>query len=377
MVGSNLMISNPLGKRPAGLCATEFPEKPQMNDYPPNSQFENHARLHQSDHYAAAIVARIVERYLAPTSVLELGCEEGVWLDVLGGDGRCHVQGVEEESLAPLDLAIDPTGIVNTSLARPLELKKTFDLVLCLNGPDHVESQYADVLIENCCRHGDTILFCTLLPGHSEPNRFNNICSESWTKSFRHKGYLHLDLVRPLISHDALIPLRYRQGLLLFIKDKSPLIPVLSTEAERVAHFSPLSGVRLFRDLFTPLGAEPDGRRLDEMAGPLMWQPDRLDRALADQLATREEARRLAAELERAVDDRQETELGAQGRAADLQVVGEALQASRDEVLDLTHDLERLRHHANTVQDERRAVETHKDELAAYVEALQARSGED
>jgi SAM-dependent methyltransferase len=103
-----------------------------MNDHPPYSQLEDYERLVPTDRHAAMAVAKIVDRYLAPTSILDLGCGNGVWLNVLANNGGRQVLGVEEARFAPLDLDIDPAFVVYASLARPLDLEYRFDLVICL-----------------------------------------------------------------------------------------------------------------------------------------------------------------------------------------------------------------------------------------------------
>src|ERR1700735_5151784 len=121
-----------------------MPGNPRMNDYASYAHLESSLRPLPSDRYAATVIARVLERSLAPDSVLDLGCGSGIWLKELSRDGVRHIQGVEEEAFAPRELAVDPSRILNASLGQPLTLNRTFDLVLCLEGPDHIDPKDAD-----------------------------------------------------------------------------------------------------------------------------------------------------------------------------------------------------------------------------------------
>ena len=299
-----------------------------MNDYPPFSLLEDQARLPPSDRYAATIVTRIIDRYLDPQSVLDIGCGNGVWLDVLRDGGRRYVQGIGEDAYALHDLAIDPAQILIASLDRPLTLNRTFDLVVCLEGPDQVEPRFAEVLVNNCVRHADAVLFSTVLSDDADPTA-GLADSSDWAAAFHRHGFVDVDLIRPLIWHDPRIPFWQRQGLRLFLKHDLPRLPILQAEAARAIDFSPLTQTKSAWPYAVSFAAELDGRRGDELIGRLAWQADQLNRALAGE------------------------------------------QASRDEVLLLARDLEQVRRSAATARGERDTLQDHIDKLGAHIEALQ------
>jgi SAM-dependent methyltransferase/TolA-binding protein len=335
-----------------------------MKDYTLTSQLENDTAVLVSERYAATIVTRIIDRYLSPNSILDLGCGNGVWLDILSDDGQRQVQGVEEEAFAPLDLVVNPTLVTLSSVSRPLELDRTFDLVLCLNAPEIFKPQFADALIDNCCRHGDVILFGAGSPSQAMISYDDNIACSLCVELFRKQGYVDLDLVRPLLWHDARIPFRYRQGLLLFVKREFSRLPYLKAEATRMSGFSPLIRMASF-------AAGLDWQRFEEVGARLAWQADYSGRTVADLLQAREETHRLTGELARAMAAQQAYQEESRARAVDLQRAGDALQFSQDEVRSLNHDLEHLRQRAQDLQEERQSMQRHIDDLGSYVESLQ------
>jgi GT2 family glycosyltransferase/glycosyltransferase involved in cell wall biosynthesis/SAM-dependent methyltransferase len=356
-----------------------------MNDYAPYAHLEIPLRALPSDRYAATIIARVIDRVLAPASILDLGCGNGVWLDELAGDGTRFIQGVEEMAFVPRDLAVDPSCILNASLAEPLTLNRAFDLVLCLEGPDHIEPQFAQTLVDNCVRHGETVLFSTGLPGPSGGDRYEQPNTTSWIDLFRNRSFVDLDLIRPLIWHDPRIPFWYRQNLLLFVRGDSPRLPQLRAETERVASFSPLSRLEPTANYSVSFLAELDERRLRELERRLVWQAEQLDQAIAAEQSRRTEIQGLSAELarqRRAAESFRQDRQALQEHTNKLATYVRALQrdletatakelSRREEVRSLSDALKKERRQAATLKSERQTLQDHSDALSVYVEALQ------
>jgi glycosyltransferase involved in cell wall biosynthesis/SAM-dependent methyltransferase len=318
-----------------------------MNDYPLYSLLEDTARPQPSERHAAMTVAELVDRYLAPQSVLDLGCGNGTWLDVLASRAPRDILGVEEESVGPRDLAVDPARVLNASLARPLDLDRSFDLVLCLQGPDHVEPQFAKVLVGNCTRHADAVLFCVGLPSEvgSDSERGGR-----WIELFRNEDFQAVDLVRPLIWQDPRIPACYRQHLWLFLHQDVPQLATLQAEARRLSMFSPMHWTDTDIGYHPTFSAEFDDRRVAELTNRLVWQAERLHSAAEHEAAHQRELQTLGDSLAR---------MRRQERAyrTEIERLGGAVQQARDEAA-------AARSRADTLQD-------HIDKLNPWIEGLQ------
>lgn len=190
-----------------------------MNDAPSAFPVEEHQRLYASVRYAASTVGTILERLFEPRTVLDLGCGIGTWLQVLAADGRRQVLGVERETYDRQTLVVDPDLILTADLRQSLDLQRRFDLVVCLEVAEHIEAQFADVLVETCVRHSDVVLFSTALPGQQGLGHANEQLPDYWAERFAAHGYDVLDLIRPLIWDDTQIPVWYRQNILMFAND--------------------------------------------------------------------------------------------------------------------------------------------------------------
>jgi glycosyltransferase involved in cell wall biosynthesis/SAM-dependent methyltransferase len=180
-----------------------------------------HVRLEADTRRAAVAVVNIIGQWLELHSALDLGCGLGTWLRVLWDGGRREVMGVDIEPVPARDLAISPDQFLVADLGRKLDLHRRFDIVLCLEVAEHLDAVCADMVVENCVRHGDVVLFSAAIPGQQGVHHVNEQLPQYWAEKFRRHGFATLDLIRPLIWDDAQIPVWYRQNILLMAKEDS------------------------------------------------------------------------------------------------------------------------------------------------------------
>jgi glycosyltransferase involved in cell wall biosynthesis len=211
-----------------------------MNDAHSRYSAKEHQRFATETKRGAVAVANILERWLDIRSVLDLGCGTGIWLNVLLDGGRRQGFGVDVVANDPADLEVDPELILNADLGQKLDLHRRYDLVVCLEVAEHIDAQFAEIVVDNCVRHADLILFSAALPGQQGMNHINEQPLLYWVERFQRHGYTDLDLIRPLIWNDQQIPVWYRQNMLLFVKNGSIHLEALRARAN-TAWTSPLA----------------------------------------------------------------------------------------------------------------------------------------
>ena len=192
-----------------------------MNDAHSQYPLEEHQRFAVETRRGAVAVMNIVERWVDIGTVLDLGCGTGIWLRVMRDGGRRQVFGVDFEATDPADLEVDPDLVLTADLGQRLDLHQRYDLVMCLEAAEHIDAQFADVVVDNCVRHADLILFSAALPGQQGVHHVNEQPPQYWAERFQRHDYTVLDLIRPLIWDDRDIPVWYRQNMLLFVKNGS------------------------------------------------------------------------------------------------------------------------------------------------------------
>src|SRR5665213_1004822 len=192
-------------KRLPGIATR--PEAVTMNDAGEPYPLEEHKRLAAGVRHAAIAVGNILQRLIDFSSVLDLGCGTGIWLRAMAGGGQRQVFGVEAEAYDHDSLEIDPDLILTADLGQNIDLHRRFDLVICLEVAEHIDGQFADVVVDNCVRHADIVLFSAAPPGQQGLHHVNEQPPQYWAERFARHGYVILDIIRPLIWGDPQIPM--------------------------------------------------------------------------------------------------------------------------------------------------------------------------
>lgn len=178
-------------------------------------------QIDPSSRSAKAILPTIV-RWLAPKSVLDVGCGAGHWLaqmqtlgveDVLGVDGY-----VPEQSL------VIPAGLVRIhDLAQPFNVGRRFDLVMCLEVGEHLPAESAPTLVESLVRHADAILFSAAIPYQGGNGHINEQWQSWWLELFLHHGYTAVPDTRRLLWEIDVAEPYYLQNSMLYVAPRHSL----------------------------------------------------------------------------------------------------------------------------------------------------------
>jgi predicted RNA methylase len=165
------------------------------------------AEHHPTVVLSASVVAPIVMEQLAPHSALDLGCGWGEWLDALG-----------IEDVLGVDIASEREGVVRHDLTEPLDLGRTFDLVISLETAEHLPEAAADTYVESISRHtADAVLFSAAVPGQEGLHHINCQPHEYWHEKFEEYGLKVRDSIRPLIARSPYVSPWYRNNIFLYV----------------------------------------------------------------------------------------------------------------------------------------------------------------
>ncbi len=120
-------------------------------------------------------------------SILDLGAGDGHFARVLGGP-RAEVHVVE---LSEAVLPYVPQGVhcLIHDLREPLDMARTFDLVVCIEVAEHLPESAADILCDTIVGHmGRYLLFTAAPPGQGGNGHINCQPPGYWKQKFGDRG---------------------------------------------------------------------------------------------------------------------------------------------------------------------------------------------
>jgi SAM-dependent methyltransferase len=153
---------------------------------------------------------------LDPKSVLDVGGGTGGFVAEFRRRGVADVLGVEGAWAANAPLALPRDCFSFHELDRPLELGRTFDLVLCLEVGEHLEAARADLLVDSLTRHTAAVCFSAAVPSQGGTHHVNEQWPDYWADKFRARGFVAFDPIRPAVLRNLSVPGYYAQNTLVY-----------------------------------------------------------------------------------------------------------------------------------------------------------------
>lgn len=123
-----------------------------------------------------------------PSSVVDIGCGPGEYIAELARRG-VDVVGVDGSSSVLKLLKIEPDKFILHDLTKPLQLARRFDLCLCMEVAEHIETRHSSALIDTLCRSSKVVFFTAAPPGQGGHDHINEQSPEFWAELFQSHGF--------------------------------------------------------------------------------------------------------------------------------------------------------------------------------------------
>lgn len=167
---------------------------------------------------AEIVVPFLIDRVGQPSTVIDVGCGEGVWAaefarhgaDVTGVDGPWH-------TAHPLGDRFTPRN-----LAEPLGLPGRWDLAVTLEVAEHLPASRAASFVADLTRLADIVVFSAAIPGQGGVGHVNEQWPGYWAGLFAERGYAVTGDLRLDLWEDGRVENWYRQNLLVASADRLP-----------------------------------------------------------------------------------------------------------------------------------------------------------
>lgn len=180
--------------------------------------YENYKKLQDTMHNYSAWVqssALHILKFLdvPGKNVVDFGCGRGDWLKVAQELGARSVLGLDTYALDASDLPI-PT--LRVDLTKPLILEEKYDIAICLEVGEHLEAEYAAVLVESLVKSAPIVLFSAAVPGQGGVHHVNEQPPGYWHSIFHSHAYRCYDFRKEIWNIPEIEPW-YRMGALVYV----------------------------------------------------------------------------------------------------------------------------------------------------------------
>ena len=181
------------------------------------------AELAATGRPSAEVIAPLLAKRLSPTSVLDVGCGSGYFLDAFRALGVEDTVGVDGPFEGTEVVGENGHGFIAVDLQNErLALGRTFDLVLCLEVAEHLDADVGPVLIDDLVKHGKAVAFSAAVPHQGGRGHVNERPQSYWASEFARHGYHPHDIVRLSIWNDEHVDWWYAQNLLVYLPERNP-----------------------------------------------------------------------------------------------------------------------------------------------------------
>jgi SAM-dependent methyltransferase len=167
-------------------------------------------------------------KYVNPKSVVDIGCGTGRFLKVFKEFGISDILGVDgnwvNRELLRANINENEFHVSNLEKFNHLELKRKFDLAVCIEVAEHIDQKYSDALIENLTALSDYILFSAAIPYQGGQHHVNEQWADYWEQKFESKGFVFQDIFRNELWSDPDVQYWFKQNLFLVVRKDKALV---------------------------------------------------------------------------------------------------------------------------------------------------------
>ncbi len=187
-----------------------------------------------SDASARAVMARVIG-LTGARSVVDIGSGTGAWSRACREVGVPEVVGVDGAYVAA-EHRVHPTSFIERDLAEPLDLGRSFGLVICVDVAEDLPPDRGPGLVADITGLAPVVLFAAAVPGQTGTEHVNEQWSEYWVARFDAEGWTCRDAIRPWVRTNEDVAWQLRQSLFLAV---APSVEQAYTSFPRLAAVRP------------------------------------------------------------------------------------------------------------------------------------------
>jgi len=158
----------------------------------------------------------LVARIAPFRSVVDFGVGRGSWLQAAMKAGVTDIRGYDIPEISVSERKFPEEAFFAADLSAPIEIERTFDLVISTEVAEHIPAPSAGVFLANLANAGNLILFSAAPPYQGGAGHVNENWVEYWAKFFFDLNFECFDCLREPLWHEGRVRSYYRQNIFLF-----------------------------------------------------------------------------------------------------------------------------------------------------------------
>lgn len=178
---------------------------------------------HDRSFYAATTVLSLLKRFYPNknfSSILDVGCGTGTWLDASRSIGATDLYGIEGDWLPDSHFSRHAT-LLRKNLDESFSFSRVFDMSISLEVAEHINPSSAFTFIASLASTSNLILFSAAPPGQGGQHHVNEQPIAYWVDLFAQHNFYPRDFIREAIWNDPNIDFWYKQNILIFERNSS------------------------------------------------------------------------------------------------------------------------------------------------------------
>jgi 2-polyprenyl-3-methyl-5-hydroxy-6-metoxy-1,4-benzoquinol methylase len=139
----------------------------------------------------AKIIADTIDKHFKLNSIIDFGCSNGLHIEELrklgyrtfGVEGSLEHKDYIKRNYKGKFAIID--------LRMPFDIRKRFDISICIEVLEHISKDYSDIAVENICRHSGKYAFVTANPKNNARYHVNGQNKGYWIDRFKNNKFVY------------------------------------------------------------------------------------------------------------------------------------------------------------------------------------------
>jgi hypothetical protein len=168
---------------------------------------------------SAEVIVPLVLSLFPVSSVVDIGCGIGAWLQAFERKGIADYLGLDGDYVPRDLLRIPPDRFRAVDLARLSRLSRRFDLACSLEVAEHLPPRHAEQFVSLLTETAPIILFSAAIPHQGGRDHLNEQWQSYWCTLFKQHDFVAVDCIRPAIYGNLRVDWWYRQNVLIYCKD--------------------------------------------------------------------------------------------------------------------------------------------------------------